>query len=598
MEKEVIKGNIHHKKSGIIFAWQDEVQSYEPIYHNVRYNEYGEMEADEIQKGDIFYDFIAFIRHSSMETDKRTGKKKYGLFEIYQWAIAFNLIKQCMKLDSSKAITAISRQAGKSYSARKIIAFLIIFLPSHIYVPEDRYYAIMCSPKESLIKDHMNKIEPDVKKAIELFNMMHPTSRIISPDEDKNLLNQLINKEYDRIINGEQVHYSQIIGLSLNKTVTNAGYSAHLLFLDEAQEIDNASFKQQVQPFVTRTGGITYALGTTLPDDSNVLYNMYKDKSIPDESKIMYTWEDVYKSKKCVNEKGADKYKNSVTKEIEAYGIRSEYVQTQYYCSFNVRGERFITIDDLEHNNILSGVMEDNLREYGGNQHIYKIAAFDPATTIDFAFLTAGLALKYPGSERFKIALKDCRILNKNDEKVSSDRLLDMVVEYCAWNEIDMIMIDATAAQEDRAFHLWKKLKLRGVNTLVIPYSYAGMNKQHMMASFEDAIYNQTLIMPRKEYIEVHEDYRELFEETLYLQRNITDRGTVTYKAPEGDRFHDDGIMSLSMLNYMCYYIQKMSKKNHIIDLGDGVRYKLKFNRNRADKGPVKEKIRISNYVN
>lgn len=91
----------------------------------------------------------------------------------------------------------------------------------------------MCSPKKELIEDHMNKMQPDIDKAIELFNMLYPQQPIISPDTDKSLKNQLTNKEYDRIVNGEQIHYSQIIGLSLNKSVVNAGYSAHMLFLDK-----------------------------------------------------------------------------------------------------------------------------------------------------------------------------------------------------------------------------------------------------------------------------------------------------------------------------------------------------------------------------
>ncbi len=69
---------LYHRKSGIIFKWVEEIGSYEPIYHNVKINEDGEFIGDEIKKGTIFYDFITFIRYSSMVTDKRTGKKAYG----------------------------------------------------------------------------------------------------------------------------------------------------------------------------------------------------------------------------------------------------------------------------------------------------------------------------------------------------------------------------------------------------------------------------------------------------------------------------------------------------------------------------------------
>lgn len=112
---------------------------------------------------------------------------------------------------------------GKTYSARKIIAFLLIFLPNFITIPEDRYYCILCSPKNDLIEDHMTKMQPDIDKAVELFNTLYPMSPIISGLQDKRLKDRLKDKEYDRIVNGEQIHYSQIIGLSLQNNVVNAG---------------------------------------------------------------------------------------------------------------------------------------------------------------------------------------------------------------------------------------------------------------------------------------------------------------------------------------------------------------------------------------
>ena len=96
-----------------------------------------------------------------------------------------------------------------------------------------RYYAILCSPKKGLIEDHMTKMQGDIDKAIELFNALNPLSPIVTALQDKKLKNRLLDKEYDRMINGQQIHYSQIVGLSLDEKVINAGYSAHLLFLDK-----------------------------------------------------------------------------------------------------------------------------------------------------------------------------------------------------------------------------------------------------------------------------------------------------------------------------------------------------------------------------
>lgn len=319
---------------------------------------------------------------------------------------------------------------------------------------------------------------------------------------------------------------------------------------------------------------------TTLPNDSNVLYNVYKDKTVAESNKIIYDWEEVYRCKKRVNETEANKYKASVEREIATYSLSSEYIQTQYYCSFKVRGERFVTMEDLENNNVFKGHIEENIGDYGKNPHVFRLAAYDPATTNDYAALTLGIALKYPGEERFKVSLKNCIILNRGDEKVSSDILLEKVTKICQENEIDMLMFDATAQQDTYGYYLYNKMKDIGCNTMIIPFSFAGANKQKMMLSFEDAIYDQTIVFPRKEYTEIHADYKELIDEICYLQKTVSDTGTIRYKAPDGDRFKDDLVMSVSMLNYICPYIQKMWKNKHKIDLGDGIKYYLKFHKN------------------
>lgn len=96
-----------------------------------------------------------------------------------------------------------------------------------------RYYVIFCSPKKDLTVDHMRKIQPDLDKAVELFNKLHPGSPIVTGGNDKTIKAKELDKEFDRILNGEKIHYSQIVGLSLQESVVNAGYTAHLLFVDK-----------------------------------------------------------------------------------------------------------------------------------------------------------------------------------------------------------------------------------------------------------------------------------------------------------------------------------------------------------------------------
>lgn len=357
--------------------------------------------------------------------------------------------------------------------------------------------------------------------------------------------------------------------------------------MDESQEVNNASFREQVQPFTTRTGGISYVLGTTLPDDANLLYSYYKDKSIPDELKIIYTWEDVFELKNLINENEAKKYKVSVEKEIANFGKNSDYILTQYYCSFKIKGTRFTTMEDLERNNMFAGGnINKNLKSIVINKeieskYVFRIGAYDPALTIDYAGITTGIATKLGNINQFNVILKNCIILNREDQNLSSSSLLDMVADICEYNNLDMLIIDSTAAQIDRAYMLVCKLKERNIDTLVVPFNYAGNNKQIMMKYFEDSISNQTLKLPKESNRIEHLDYDELIKELLYFQRIPKSNGNIEYKAPEGGNFHDDLVMSLAMLNYCCKYVLDSYSRKKEVNLGSGIKYRLYLHKNR-----------------
>lgn len=320
---------------------------------------------------------------------------------------------------------------------------------------------------------------------------------------------------------------------------------------------------------------------------------MFKDKQITEDRRLFYTWEQVYASKKLNNERTAEIYKNSVMTEIKKYGVKSDYIQTQYYCSFKIRGNKFVTNEDLDNNKILTGVLEDNVSEYT-QAGTYKIAGFDPATTNDYSALVTGIATQ--DGDRFKVALKNCHILNKDGEKMSPEKMTKLVADLCEENEIDMIMMDSSANQDDRTYYLHKELKARGINTFVIPYAFGNKNKQTMMKSLEDSIYNQTLTLPRREFTEYHEEYKELLDELLYLQVTVSDTGTIKYKAPEGTIFYDDMVMALAMLNFCCYYVKMKMPSKHKIDLGDGVKYYLRFHKYKMKELKRREVTRVSHY--
>lgn len=350
---------------------------------------------------------------------------------------------------------------------------------------------------------------------------------------------------------------------------------------------------------------------TTIPDETNVLYNFWTDKNIPDERKIRYTWEEVYESKKHsddlslpLEKRGSERYKKSVMQEISKYGLQSEYVQTQYYVSFASRGRKFTTIEDLRRNNVFrGGVTANNAMEIrmemnnsrDGETIDFVVAGFDPATDHDKAAFSVGiLTIDKKSRDVIKVRIKNVHILNDGMDTISPATLAKKAADVCDLYKVDMVMVDATANQKDRSFYLYKELKLLECDTLVIPYSYGGTNKQVMMGKFEDCLKENRFELLSEEERVVNDHYNEGVRELLYLQKVVTKdasgRPKIEYYAPKAEGYYDDVCCSWSQLTFIGYYL-KMNlfafiKKRKMIDLGDGIEYPLDYHINmftRAD---------------
>lgn len=112
---------IYNKDYKLLFT-KDDNGYIIPILYDVEITADGNPKGKRIYKnsktklGKCMYDFIIFVKASSDEYDMATGKKKEGRASIYQWIIAYQVIRHLLKLDSKDIISAISRQAKYYWS--------------------------------------------------------------------------------------------------------------------------------------------------------------------------------------------------------------------------------------------------------------------------------------------------------------------------------------------------------------------------------------------------------------------------------------------------------------------------------------------------
>lgn len=109
---------------------------------------------------------------------------------------------------------------GKTHVTRKVIAFLIVFAPLHMVLTTDRFYAVFVGAKKDLIEDYCIKMQPELDKAVELFNMMFPDSKILTGSDVNDLKDTTTNKNFDRMLpSGERISYSSFDALTAGAKV-------------------------------------------------------------------------------------------------------------------------------------------------------------------------------------------------------------------------------------------------------------------------------------------------------------------------------------------------------------------------------------------
>ena len=106
-----INDRLHFEEHmNILFLKNMSNGAYEPVMYECR-EEDGEYIGKKILPNTLYHDLIKFVRRISEETDKTTGKKGIGYFELYQWNVALIAIKAFAELKSTDLLMAVARQS-------------------------------------------------------------------------------------------------------------------------------------------------------------------------------------------------------------------------------------------------------------------------------------------------------------------------------------------------------------------------------------------------------------------------------------------------------------------------------------------------------
>lgn len=218
-----IHDRLHYEEAmRILFLRNETNGAFEPIMYECDLID-GEYTGKRIVPNTLYHDLIKFVRRLSEEVDKNSGQKGLGYFELYQWHIALIAVRCFAELKSTDLLVSLSRQSGKSYFARAMFSFSVVFIPSYIKIKQARYAAAWGSPTMRLATDHFEKIKDYISIAVELFNEIHPESPLLTKEDSKDIKENKNTIEIDRETPSGVIQYSVFYLLTLNAKVINCG---------------------------------------------------------------------------------------------------------------------------------------------------------------------------------------------------------------------------------------------------------------------------------------------------------------------------------------------------------------------------------------
>lgn len=560
----------------------DDDEVYTPVYYK------NEDDWFVIGEGDILNDWMLYVKIAFGTNDKVTKKPIVGNLYTYQWGWSLKAIQKIMTFGAETLDVEWSRQSGKTYLLEHLISFLTVFAPRYkTDLIGEKWTTITCSYKEKSALKNFRGFRPKIKKAVDIYNSIYetPTHKLVYggykvKNEKKVIVDSADLLEIDVLQGDTSQGWSQAYALSTN--TDQDGFSACIIYVDEAILVDAKEFYRSISPFGIANSACTVITGIASTDSSNLQYAVhYNDATY----KSIYTWEDIYRFKSATNIDDAEKFKVSVLSEIQKNGgHNSTEVQTNFYMSWEITDGKFTTREQLRKNKVFQSEIGDiNINAD------FIVAGLDLSTVSDYQVMTIAEAYEIKGginaytksetTRGWDYYVKEIVTFNPDRQRMDAEIEADKIAKLLNTYKVDMLMIDASGTQKAQVEIIYKAIKKANVNTMCIPYDFGGYsNKANMMSELEATMFSGRLKLPKEENRKTSNSFSLLYDELLLLKKEKSKSGgrNIQYKAPNGKT--DDHVMSLALCSYVLPRIEALIFKKSFIEVGLH-RYRARMNK-------------------
>ena len=435
----------------------------------------------------------------------------------------------------------------------------------------------MSHKKESVTKNFLG-IRKGIKRAVEVYNDLYGNNnhRIVYGSYNLENGERKTTTDKDDLLRLDcivaidtAVEWGEAYALTAQSD--QDGLTSTFTAVDESTLIDAKQFFKSILPFSSANGGSIVCTGITCTDPSKLAYAVYENEN---SKKISYSWIDYYRILKTTDLKQAEIYKASVETQIQACGgHESTEAQTNYYMSWDINEGKFTNRTQLQKNKVYETMIGDI--NYSAD---FIVGGLDLSISNDYTVLTIGETYRHSFTsngrgnlelkEGYKHYLKDLKTFNLDRQRMDANKLAKDVAMYCKEYKLDFLMIDATSNQKVQVQLIYEAVLREGINTLVVPFDFAGTQSKVLMVSYlESVMFSGRCKIPLEAYKKSHRSYEIFLDEMLSLLK-IYESGkqNVQFRSPKSKT--DDHFFSFCLMVYAVPHVEILINKNKLIEIG------------------------------
>jgi hypothetical protein len=145
---------------------------------------------------------------------------------------------------TGKEIANLVEDMGKSECIKLTLGFLVTFGRLYLDVVNERFSAILCSYDAKSVRKLFKETKPYIEKGVELFNSKYIHAPLITDKENNRLENNMAKIEINRMVDDEELSYSQIFAITAG--TTNDSLTANIIIAKQNIGIHNRNIMSKV----------------------------------------------------------------------------------------------------------------------------------------------------------------------------------------------------------------------------------------------------------------------------------------------------------------------------------------------------------------